>query len=225
MLLSANANIRKIEKLKELGYDAIDVGFTRVIYHDDPYPHEDILDSEDWEKNLDPYIAKAKEVGLKIATTHLPYRYDYTDTESESSGIVSNGALIPEQYIPSFDNPGFKFVGWYTDSVCTEGNEFDAYAPLNLPYTSEGLRRGYEITIGCIGDYEIDFVCKKMGEKIYVQVTRELSNEDTIEREFRPLLLVKDNYPKYVISTDEFDMSRDGIKHMNILDFLIDEEI
>ncbi len=64
-----------------------------------------------------------------------------------------------------------------------------------------------------------------MGEKIYVQVTRELSNEDTIEREFRPLLLVKDNYPKYVISTDEFDMSRDGIKHMNILDFLIDEEI
>ncbi|MBQ9025811.1 MAG: ATP-binding protein [Methanobrevibacter sp.] len=89
----------------------------------------------------------------------------------------------------------------------------------------ELLRRGYEITIGCIKDYEIDFVCKKMGEKIYVQVSRELSNEDTIEREFRPLLLVKDNYPKYVISTDEFDMSKDGIKHMNILDFLIDDEI
>ena len=89
----------------------------------------------------------------------------------------------------------------------------------------ELLRRGYEITIGCIKDYEIDFVCKKMGEKIYVQVTRELSHEDTIEREFRPLLLVKDNYPKYVISTDEFDMSQDGIKHMNILDFLLDDEI
>jgi sugar phosphate isomerase/epimerase len=83
MLLSANANIRKIEKLKELGYDAIDVGFTRVIYNNDPYPHEDILDSEDWEKNLDPYIAKAKEVGLKIATTHLPYRYNYEDPASE----------------------------------------------------------------------------------------------------------------------------------------------
>ena len=72
----------------------------------------------------------------------------------------------------------------------------------------ELLRRGYEITIGCVGKYEIDFVCKKMGEKIYVQVTRELSQEDTIEKEFRPLLLVKDNYPKYVISTDEFDMSQ-----------------
>ena len=89
----------------------------------------------------------------------------------------------------------------------------------------ELLRRGYEVTIGCVGNYEIDFVCKKMGEKIYVQLTRELTNEDVIEREFRPLLMVKDNYPKYVISTDEFDMSRDGIKHRNILDFLLDDEI
>ncbi len=60
----------------------------------------------------------------------------------------------------------------------------------------ELLRRGYEVTIGCVGNYEIDFVCKKMGEKIYVQLTRELTHEDTIERECRPLLMVKDNYPK-----------------------------
>lgn len=89
----------------------------------------------------------------------------------------------------------------------------------------ELLRRGYEITIGCIKYYEIDFVCKKMGEKIYVQVTRELTHEDTIEREFRPLLLVNDNYPKYVISTDDFNMSQEGIKHMHIIDFLLDDEI
>lgn len=89
----------------------------------------------------------------------------------------------------------------------------------------EPLRRGYEITIVYIGNYEIDFVCKRMGEKIYVQVTRELSSEDTIKREFRPLLMIKDNYPKYIISTDEFDMSQDGIKHMNIIDFLLDENI
>ena len=89
----------------------------------------------------------------------------------------------------------------------------------------ELLRRGYDVTIGIVGDYEIDFVGKKMGEKIYVQVTRELSNDDTIEREFRPLLLVRDNYPKYVVSTDDFDMSHDGIKHKNIIDFLLDDEI
>jgi hypothetical protein len=89
----------------------------------------------------------------------------------------------------------------------------------------ELLRRGYDVTIGIVGDYEIDFVGKKMGEKIYVQVTRELSNDDTIEREFRPLLLVRDNYPKYVISTDDFDMSHEGIKHKNIINFLLDDEI
>ena len=83
MLLSANANIRKIKELKRLGYDAIDVGFTRVIYNDDPYPHEDILDSENWEANLDPYIEEAKECGIKIVSTHLPYRYDYTDPSAE----------------------------------------------------------------------------------------------------------------------------------------------
>ena len=87
---------------KELGYDAIDVGFTRVIYHDDPYPHEDILDGEDWKKTLDAYIEEAKAVGLKIATTHLPYRYDYTDTESYlehvrgKGGGVSYSAMLQE---------------------------------------------------------------------------------------------------------------------------------
>ena len=64
-----------------------------------------------------------------------------------------------------------------------------------------------------------------MGDKIYVQVTGELTNEKTIQHEFRLLLLVKDNCPKYVISMDEFDMSKDGIKHMNILDFLMGDEI
>ena len=59
-----------------------------------------------------------------------------------------------------------------------------------------------------------------MGEKIYVQVTRELSNEDTINREFRSLLMIEDNYPKYVISMDEFNYSQQGVIHMNLLDFL-----
>lgn len=53
----------------------------------------------------------------------------------------------------------------------------------NMVYL-ELLKRGCEITIGCIGDYEIDFVCKKMGEKIYVQLTMEVSHEETIKKEF-----------------------------------------
>ena len=89
----------------------------------------------------------------------------------------------------------------------------------------ELLRRGYDITIGMINDWEIDFVCKRRGEKIYVQVTRELTNEETVKREFRPLLRIEDNYPKYVISADDFNMSYEGVKHLNILDFLLGDEI
>ena len=89
----------------------------------------------------------------------------------------------------------------------------------------ELLRRGYNITIGIVNDYKIDFVCKKLGKVIYVQVTHELSNDETYKREFKSLLQVNDNFPKYVISTDEFDMSSNGIIHKNIIDFLVDEDI
>ena len=79
MLLSANADITKIEKLSALGYDAIDVGLCRVIYNDDPHPHNPLLDGEDYKKRLDGYIEKCKKLNLKIVSTHLPYRFDYAD--------------------------------------------------------------------------------------------------------------------------------------------------
>ncbi len=81
-------------------------------------------------------------------------------------------------------------------------------------------RHGYKITIGNMNDYEIDFVCKKNNQKIYIQVTYLLENDETIEREFRPLLMIKDNYPKYVLSMDRTLQPQNGIKHMNIIDFL-----
>ena len=88
----------------------------------------------------------------------------------------------------------------------------------------EALRRGYTVTVGKAGDKEIDFVCEKQGDKIYIQVTYLLASEETIEREFGVYESIRDNYPKYVVSLDEFDMSRDGIKHKNIRDFLLEEK-
>ena len=61
---------------------------------------------------------------------------------------------------------------------------------------------------------------KKRSEKLYVQVTYLLASEDTVRREFGVYDEIKDNFPKYVVSLDEFDMSRNGIKHLNIRDFL-----
>lgn len=90
---------------------------------------------------------------------------------------------------------------------------------------NELIRRNYSVKIGKIYDREIDFLCEKHDKKVYIQVTYLLSAPDIIEREFSPLLLVPDKYDAYVLSMDEFDMSQDGIKHMNILDFLLGDEI
>ncbi len=88
----------------------------------------------------------------------------------------------------------------------------------------ELLRRGYSVTVGKMGDREIDFVCGRRGEKLYLQVTYLLASEDTIRREFGIYDSIRDNFPKYVVSLDEFDMSRNGIKHRNIRDFLLEKE-
>jgi ATPase len=85
----------------------------------------------------------------------------------------------------------------------------------------EILRRGYNVKTGKVDNLEVDFVCKKNDETIYIQVSYLLASEDTKEREFSVLENIKDNYPKYVLSMDEFDMSRNGIKHMNLIEFLI----
>lgn len=82
-------------------------------------------------------------------------------------------------------------------------------------------RRGYDVTIGKYGQQEVDFIASRQSERIYVQVTYLLASPETVKREFGVYRTISDNYPKYVLSLDEFDMSRDGIIHMNIRDFLL----
>ena len=84
----------------------------------------------------------------------------------------------------------------------------------------ELLRNDCKVTVGTINNYEIDFVCKKDNKKFYIQVAYHLYDEKIIDREFRPLKQVDDNYPKYVLTMDRQDYSRDGIVHMNIIKFL-----
>jgi predicted AAA+ superfamily ATPase len=93
----------------------------------------------------------------------------------------------------------------------------------NIVYM-ELLRRGYEVTIGKSAQAEVDFSAKKGNEKLYVQVAYLLAGDDTIEREFSALERIPDNYPKYVVTMDEVDRSRNGIRHMNIRRFLLSIE-
>ena len=86
--------------------------------------------------------------------------------------------------------------------------------------------RDYSITIGKIDDLEIDFIASKGNEKIYIQVCTQLTNNKVIEREYRSLEMVKDSFPKYVLSLDQgFETSRNGIKWLNVVDFLLSDLI
>lgn len=89
----------------------------------------------------------------------------------------------------------------------------------------ELLRRDYNIKIGKVGTKEVDFVCTKRNKKLYIQVSYILADEKTLKREINPLLDIRDNYEKYILSMDEFDFSREGIKHMNIIQFLKDDTL
>lgn len=92
----------------------------------------------------------------------------------------------------------------------------------NLVYL-ELLSRGYDIKVGKTDNYEIDFIAYKGKERIYVQVCYLLASPETVEREFGNLERINDNYPKYVISGDLPDFSRNGIRHFNIVRFLLDK--
>ena len=92
----------------------------------------------------------------------------------------------------------------------------------NIVYL-ELLYRGYDVKVGKTDDYEIDFVAYKGSDTLYVQVCYLLASTETVEREFGNLERIKDNFPKYVISGDLPDFSRNGIKHYNIINFLLNE--
>lgn len=104
------------------------------------------------------------------------------------------------------------------------GNMRDINLVLENIVYMELVRRGYSVTVGKTGTKEIDFVCDKRGEKVYVQVAYLLADESTVNREFGVYDTIRDNFPKYVVTMDEIDMSRNGIKHRNIRDFLTADE-
>jgi hypothetical protein len=86
-------------------------------------------------------------------------------------------------------------------------------------------RRGYTVQIGKTQDGEIDFIAIRQNEKLYVQVTQEIKSAKTEQREYERLLEIHDNYPKYVLLTDDFAGGNyQGIKTMHVADFLLSNE-
>ena len=110
----------------------------------------------------------------------------------------------------------YSVLGYGPDSVASSLE--------NVVYL-ELCRRGYKVYIGKTTDGEVDFVASRQGEKLYVQVTQEIHSEKTEKREYERLLEIKDNYPKYVLRTDEFASGNyEGIKTTHIADFLLSKD-
>ena len=93
----------------------------------------------------------------------------------------------------------------------------------NMVYL-ELLRRGYEVYVGSITNGEVDFVAKNEQGLTYYQVSESTLQPDVIERELKPLLRIKDNYPKYLLTLDEIESTADydGIRKLNVLKWLLD---
>lgn len=110
----------------------------------------------------------------------------------------------------------YSVLGYNSDSV--------ASILENVVYL-ELCRRGYAVHIGKTDGGEIDFVASRQNEKLYVQVTQMIRSESTEKREYDRLLSIRDNYPKYVLLTDDFAGGNyQGIKTMHIADFLLNNE-
>ena len=107
----------------------------------------------------------------------------------------------------------YSVLGYNSDSIASSLE--------NIVYL-ELCRRGYTVNVGKDGNAEIDFVASRQNEKLYVQVTLKMSSEKTRQREYEHLLKIPDNYPKYVLTTDEFSGGNyKGIETMHIADFLL----
>ncbi len=117
-----------------------------------------------------------------------------------------------------FENPGIRNGIWgYRPEDRGKILENMVYCHL--------LYKGYTVKVGILGGDEIDFVCEKQGEKLYIQVALTMQHENTMQREFGNLQKIKDSYPKCVVTLDEFrGNTYEGIEHKNLRDFLLEDQ-
>ncbi|NLL95127.1 MAG: ATP-binding protein [Thermoplasmatales archaeon] len=89
----------------------------------------------------------------------------------------------------------------------------------------ELLSRGYDVKTGDVMGREIDFVCDRGSDRMYVQVAWTAGDPETAEREFRPFRDIRDGYPRFLVTTDGADLGQEGVTHMNVADFLLNQNL
>lgn len=157
--------------------------------------------NEIYAMNVYRYLEKLEQACLISRVKRYDISSKRTLKQIEKQFVVDNGFLL----------------------ACSPSNKiFLSHALENVIY-NELLYRGYDIRIGKTYKGEIDFVIMKDGKKCFMQVAYLLSDDEVIDREFKAFDSVRDPSPKYVLSLDEYDMSQNGIIHLNIEDFLLNK--
>ncbi len=168
-------------------------------------------------------ISKYLKSELRSVSTETIYNYiDYSKTACFLH-MVSREDVIGKKLLQFQEK---MYIADHGIREAIYGNNLrDINQTLENIVFMELLRRGYQVRVGKNDNHEVDFVAMRDNEKVYIQVTYLLASEETVEREFSALETIPDNYPKYVVSMDEVDRGRSGIRNMNVREFLLSDEI
>lgn len=169
-------------------------------------------------KGISDYMKSQKrKVSVDTVLNYIRFSCDAMLFEKVDRYDVAGKRLLEthEKYYMSDIGLRFATLGFTPQSI---SSQLENIIYLELKF------RNFEVTIGKIGDFEIDFIATKGNEKYYFQVCTQLTDQKVIEREYRSLEMVPDSFPKYVLSLDQgFETNSSGIKWMNIIDFLLDK--
>jgi len=166
-------------------------------------------------KSISKYF---ESVNRKVSTETI-----YTYLEYITSSLILNKAvrydIRGKKILTRSDKYYLSDMG--LSRINNTGFKIEIGALIENVIYNELIHRGYEVYVGKALNSEIDFIVMNDEERAYYQVAYLLSDESVEKKEFGAYDSVNDNYPKYVLSLDKYDFSRDGIKHMNIIDFLL----
>ena len=161
-------------------------------------------------------LSESRSVSLETLYNYLDYIIRANLISKAERYDVRGKRILTGKYKYYLTDLGFT-------NIMSDGRKEQMGAYLENIVYNELLVRGYEVSVGNIQNGEIDFIATKDNKIEYYQVTYTLANEKTIAREFDAYKNIDDNYPKYVLSTDTFDMSQNGIVHKNIIDWLLNK--
>lgn len=158
----------------------------------------------------------------RVPSTHTVHQYVNALLESYFFYDIKRFDIKGKEYLRTLGKYYIVDIG-LRNYLLGFRNRDSGHAIENIVYF-ELLRRGYDVAIGKVGTAEVDFIATKAEEKLYVQVTESMTNEDVRQRELAPLQKIPDNYEKIVLSLEPgMESSYEGIKSINLLDWLIED--